>query len=331
MATVPRYIRQPLFICLCALVLPGQAEDQMFNEIKAKHDRGEKITEDERDYVESRIERRNQEESAKRQADYAGAHPPRESTGLIPLPDLGRETYKGEPGGLYPGGENKPPRLHLEAGLLLARQIAPLDLQGNKASGGRIVMCTIGMSNTTQETRSFLKLAAVDPDLNPKLTVVDCTQGSQTASKIQDPNSPYWKLVNARLANAEVTPQQVQVVWIKEANGNPTEPFPDHATKLHDNLVNVLHSLRDKFPNLKIAYLSSRIYGGYAGSILNPEPYAYEEAFSTKWLIANQIAGKPELNYDSAKGPCVRPGSHGALPLGRWVKRTQRRPGRVEA
>jgi hypothetical protein len=116
-------------------------------------------------------------------------------------------------------------------------------------------MCTIGMSNTTQETRSFLKLAAVDPDLNPKLTVVDCAQGSQTASKIQDPNSPYWKLVNARLANAEVTPQQVQVVWIKEANGNPTEPFPDHATKLHDNLVNVLHSLRDRFPNLKIAYL----------------------------------------------------------------------------
>jgi hypothetical protein len=142
----------------------------------------------------------------------------------------------------------------------------------------------------TQETRSFLKLAAVDPDLNPKLTVVDCAQGSQTTSKIQDPNSPYWKLVNARLANAEVTPQQVQVVWIKEANGNPTEPFPDHSTKLHDNLVNVLHNLRDKFPNLKVAYLSSRIYRGYAGSILNPEPYAYEEAFSTKWLIANQIA-----------------------------------------
>jgi hypothetical protein len=140
MATVPRYIRQPLFICLCALVQPGQAEDQMFNEIKAKHDRGEKITEDERDYVESRIERRNQEESAKRQADYARAHPPRESTGLIPLPDLGRETYKAEPAGLYPGGENKPPRLHLEAGLLLARQIAPLDLQGNKSSGGRIVI-----------------------------------------------------------------------------------------------------------------------------------------------------------------------------------------------
>jgi hypothetical protein len=30
--------------------------------------------------------------------------------------------------------------------------------------------------------------------------------------------------VKERLSNAEVTPQQVQVVWVKEANGNPTEP-----------------------------------------------------------------------------------------------------------
>ena len=31
---------------------------------------------------------------------------------------------------------------------------------------------------------------------------------------------------------------------------------------------------------------------------LNPEPYAYEEAFTMRWLIQDQIAGKPELNYD---------------------------------
>src|SRR6266700_7347232 len=110
-----------------------------------------------------------------------------------------------------------------------------------------------------------------------------------------------------RLANAEVTPQQVQVVWVKEANGNPTEPFTEHAKKLQENMVDILHNLRDKFPNLKIAYLSSRIYGGYAGGILNPEPYAYEEGFSMKWLIADQIAGKPELNYDPAKGAVRAP------------------------
>jgi hypothetical protein len=42
----------------------------------------------------------------------------------------------------------------------------------------------------------------------------------------------------------------------------------------------------------------------YAGGNLNPEPYAYEEGFSMRWLmIGDQIAGKPELNCDPAKGP----------------------------
>jgi hypothetical protein len=110
-------------VLFLAAVLAGQTEDQRFNEIRAKHDRGEKITEDERDYVESKVERRNQEESAKRQADYAKAHPPRESTGLVPLPDLGDGKYKGEQGGLYPGGSNSPPNAHLRAGLQFFQHI----------------------------------------------------------------------------------------------------------------------------------------------------------------------------------------------------------------
>jgi hypothetical protein len=46
--------------------------------------------------------------------------------------------------------------------------------------------------------------------LNPKLKAVDCAQGAQTAAKISDPNWPYWKLVQQRLADAQVTPQQVK-------------------------------------------------------------------------------------------------------------------------
>jgi hypothetical protein len=72
-------------------------------------------------------------------------------------------------------------------------------------------------------------------------------------------------------------------------------------------MVDVMHNLHDKFPNLRIAYISSRIYGGWAGSPLNPEPWAYEEGFAMKWLIADQIAGKPELNYDPAKGAVRAP------------------------
>lgn len=51
-------------------------------------------------------------------------HPARESTGLIPLTEL-KETYKGEEGGLYPGGTNTPPADHLRAGVRLARTIVP--------------------------------------------------------------------------------------------------------------------------------------------------------------------------------------------------------------
>jgi hypothetical protein len=87
----------------------------------------------------------------------------------------------------------------------------------------------------------------------------------------------------------------------------PTEAFPEHVRKFQQNLVDVVHNLHDKFPNLKICYLSSRIYGGWAGSPLNPEPYAYEEGLAVKWLIADQIAGKPELNYDPAKGAVRAP------------------------
>lgn len=287
---------------LLSLVLPAQINDPKFNEIRSKRTRGEKITEEERDYGESLIERRNQEESAKRNAEWAKAHPARETTGLAPLTDMGTATYKGKPGGLYPGGSNAVPAAHLEAGLRLAAQIVPLDREGRKSPMGRIVLCTIGMSNTTQESRSFLKLAAAASDLNPRLTMVDCAQGAQTASKIRDPKHPYWKLVSERLVNAEVTPQQVQVVWVKEADPSPTAPFLEHAGQLQTEMVDVLHNLHDKFPNLKISYLSSRIYGGYAGSPLNPEPFAYEEGFAIKWLIADQIEGKSELNYNPAKG-----------------------------
>src|SRR4051794_31164714 len=178
------------FACLIALALPlfvasqqqQQIDDQRWNEIRMKHQRGEKITEEERDYYESLVERTNQAQSAVRQVDWAKAHPAHESTTMPPLPDLGTGMYKGEQGGLYPGGANEPPKAHLEAGLKLAKQIVPLDAQGHPSANGRIVMCTIGMSNTTQETRSFLRMAIFDPGLNPKLKLVDCAQGAQTAA-----------------------------------------------------------------------------------------------------------------------------------------------------
>ncbi len=62
-----------------------------------------------------------------------------------------------------------------------------------------------------------------------------------------------------------------------------------------------------RFPNLQLAYLSSRIYAGHATTALNPEPYAYESAYAVRWTIQRQMAGEPALNADPAKGAVVAP------------------------
>ena len=107
--------------------------------------------------------------------------------------------------------------------------------------------------------------------MNPNVTLVDGAQGGQTACITVDPDANYWKVAEERLAAAGVTPKQVQVAWIKQANAQPSAPFPAETKKLQADVVATLHNLRDRYPNLKIVYLSSRIYGGYAATPLNPE------------------------------------------------------------
>ena len=277
-----------------------QSGNPKFDEIKAKHDRGDPITPEERSYAQGVMARGNAPQGA-------GLHPPRESTGFVPLSDFVSGNYLGEQGGLYPGGLATPPPAHAAAGLRLARALVPLDADGRPAADGKIVLLTCGMSNTTQESQAFKKLAAADPALNPRLVIVDGAQGGQTAAITAQPDANYWNVDMARLRAAGVAAEQVQAVWVKGANARPTRPFPAEAKKLQADLAATLRNLHDKFPNLTIAYLSSRIFGGYATTPLNPEPHAYETGFAVKWLVADQIAGAPELNFDPAKGAVRAP------------------------
>jgi hypothetical protein len=306
-----------LMVVFCAAGVLGwqdpQADARKFAEIKARFERGEPLSREEREWAQEYRRRQMSKGGTPDQAqkklmeDFRRKNPPRPSTGLVPLTDLGRGLYQGQEGGLYPGGVNVPPSQHLKAGLALAKQIAPLDAQGKPSPDGKIVLLSIGMSNTTQEFQVFMKLAASEPGLNPRLAIVDGAQGGQTARVTADPQAKFWDVVAERLRGAGVAERQVQVAWVKQANARPTEPFPAEAKRLSADLIKTLQNLHDKFPNLKIAYLSSRIYGGYALTPLNPEPHAYEGAFAVKWVIADQIAGKPELNFDPAKGAVRAP------------------------
>src|SRR5438477_8665256 len=67
-----------------------------------------------------------------------------------PINDLGTGLYLGQyQGGLYPGGSNGMPSAHSATGLARAAGVQPLDVNGNPSAGGKSILVSIGMSNTT--------------------------------------------------------------------------------------------------------------------------------------------------------------------------------------
>lgn len=228
----------------------------------------------------------------------------RTSVGLKPLTELSG-TYQGQPGGLYPNGANVRPGLHDAEGLAIAGGIRPLDASGAPSADGRYALVSIGMSNTTQEFSEFKRRADQDPATHPRLTIVDGAQGGQTADDWANPSCNCWSVLDQRLNNAGVAAPQVAAAWIKMADRQPSTGFPTYAQQLASSTETVLRSLRQRFPNLQLAYLSSRIYAGYATTTLNPEPYAYESAFSVRWVIERQLNGA--LNYSAARGAVQAP------------------------
>ncbi len=225
-----------------------------------------------------------------------------------PLDEMSAEDrYSGEEGGLYGEGRNAPTDEHRRAAESALAQVRPLDAAGKPAEDGTIGFISISMSNATQEFSTFKRIADEDPAKSPRVTIVDCAQGGQAMAEWVSPNGNPWRETARRLDAAGITPAQVQVVWVKLANKSPQGTLEQHGGKLASDTIAVLHNVREKFPQVRIAYLGSRIYGGHASGGLNPEPFAYEGAFVVRRLIRDQIAGKAELNYDAARGAVQSP------------------------
>jgi len=168
------------------------------------------------------------------------------------------------------------------------------------------------MSNTTNESQRFIEVANVDPRKNPAVLIVDGAQGGidsrqwVSGKPTRNGTNP-WDRLQQRIKSAGATPQQVQVVWMKHAVARVGQfgEFPKHARQLEDDMGQIVRMLKERFPNLQLAYLSSRSYAGYATTELNPEPYAYESGFAVRWLIQDQIKGSESLSYSAGKVPLL--------------------------
>jgi hypothetical protein len=226
------------------------------------------------------------------------------STGLTPLTDfVGKRKYRGYRGGLYPNGRNKPTAAYLRVGVNQARRV--------RQTSGQFVLLSIGMANASDEFAAFKRIADVDPAKNQRLVIVDGAQNGGEAGRIKRPTADYWQVVDDRLEAAGATADQVQVIWLKEMIAGEDRPFPRDARALQADLRAIVRIVKAKFPNLRLIYLSSRTYAGYAITGLNPEPAAYHSAFGVRWLIGERMAGKirgpwfgwgPYLWTDGLKG-----------------------------
>lgn len=284
--------------------------------------------------------------------DLVGAPPAPEtpaSAERVPITEMGTGTYFGFSGGLYPSGYTLP-AIHDSVGRAEAARVQPRDAVGNPSSTGKYVLLSIGMSNTTQEFCSqsgttscnvwtFGGQAAADPAVNhTTLVIANGAAGGKSAAFWDDAADPdYDRVRDQVLPPLGVSDRQVQAAWVKVANPGPNVSLPNasaDAYTLVRQMGAIARALRQRYPNIRQIFFSSRTFGGFATTSLNPEPYAYESGFAVKWVIQAQIDQRQsgtidsragDLRYDQtpwlAWGPYLWSGNTGT-PLGSlaWVR-----------
>ena len=206
-------------------------------------------------------------------------------TTAVPLPDLCGDTYYGQAGCLYPGS-NQPP----------AAYAAELDaVAATLAADNQVVVLSLGMSMMQNATNGFLTagyasgMTPAGTAVNPAFLLLNGAIGSKQQNW-ESPTNTVWNRGEQVLTSAGLIPADVDVILYHNAWAGPsTLPFPDHAVNMLSSLEITMPIIRDKYPNTKMVLVANRHYALSPDS-KHPEPYAYEEAWSWKWLIANRIS-----------------------------------------
>lgn len=223
----------------------------------------------------------------------------------VPIMDLvGDEKYKGESGGLYGNGLNIPPESHRNDALTEISKIRGLDKDGNPSDYGKIGFIAVGFTTTKSAFDRFIFTSQSDDEIRKSIVLINGAQDGKDAYQWST-NPAVMTGLRQAVDSSGITPQQVQVAWIYLTNYKPLGKFPYEADKFNKYIYSIVLKLKTEYPNLKIVYMSSDIYGGYSDP--TNEPYAYEYAFAIKWLIKDQINGNTELNYNPNNGRVKAP------------------------
>lgn len=233
------------------------------------------------------------------------------STPLTNLIDLGTGTYYGVQGGLYLNGSNVMPASHDSDGVGFAQAIQPLDANGNPDPNGKYALLFIGMSCAVDTSLQFIQDATAEPTLNPNLVFVPGAMLGANAEGWSDPTFGGWvDIMDFFLPQQGVTANQVVAAWVLTTDGHMQGTFPGDMTTLQAEYESIAQNLHSFFPNLTMAFYTSRFYGAYGTGQpgdASPEPFAYESGFAVRGMITDQLNGVPSMNYNPANGPVLAP------------------------
>ncbi len=232
-------------------------------------------------------------ETIVRQADFS-AVPIDEMTG----------TYQGKSGGLYGDGRNDVPETLAKAAEEASQAIRPLDSKGNPSSNGRIGMLAIGQSTTRMVFDSFRSAAR-----NAKASNVVLVNGALDGNDSEDwatKNGP-WNQASKKIGRAGLSTQQIEVLWIETTLIFPARvsTFAARNSVFVNHLDQILNRAKQQFPNLRMIFVSSRYYGGWAQKPTSPEPYAYENGFGVRDFVLSKMAQPTRANGTNGTKPVV--------------------------
>ena len=220
-----------------------------------------------------------------------------------PINDLGPGYYLGRfQGGLYENGSNVVPADHDSDGRSIDHSVLPI----NNGKSSYIVLLSIGMSTANAEFQQFIsqRLNCVSAgQCSTKVFAVNGAQAGYAACAWTQPygsvppschapsSNPYDNIAKL-LSGTKYSPSQVEVIWMDQADYKPSVSLPSShadAYTLEGELGQIARAAKVRYPNLKMIFMSGRIYGGYDTTGVNREPYAFENGFAFKWLIQAQI------------------------------------------
>lgn len=157
----------------------------------------------------------------------------------------------------------------------------------------------------------FIDAARASSKVNSQVVLVNCARAGADAPRLTDNHvMPKWgngfyTNCDSLLAAQGLTREQVRVVLYLGANPKPRHPMtaatdcakwrvprgpvPDVCLyKLF--LGRTARVLKRHYPNVKQMFVHTRTYAGYSlPTVENPEPFAYEYGFATKWIIEDQV------------------------------------------